>query len=116
MTPSPQPRSQGAALRQARHARVRGIRRRVVAGALALFIATWLLITITLASGHDPALAANAAKAATTSTPATGTSTPATGTSTQSAGTSTSTAGTSTQSSGTSAQSSGTSSLTSSQS
>lgn len=103
MTPSPSARSQGAALRQARHARTRGIRRRVVAGALALFIATWLLITITLASGNDPALAANAAKAAatttSTSTPATTTSTPATGT----------------QSSG-STQSSGTSSLTSSQS
>jgi hypothetical protein len=99
MTPSPSARSQGAALRQARHARVRGIRRRVVAGALALFIATWLLITITLASGNDPALASNAAKA---SAPATVTTTPATVTTTPS--------------SGTSAPSSGTSSLTSSQS
>jgi hypothetical protein len=114
MTPSPSARSQGAALRQARHARVRGIRRRVVAGALALFIATWLLITITLASGNDPALAANAAKAAATSAAATGTQT--TGTSTQSSGASAQTTSTSSQSSSTSAPSSGTSSLTSSQS
>jgi hypothetical protein len=33
------------------------IRRRVTAGAVALFVATWLLITVTLATGHDPVLA-----------------------------------------------------------
>ena len=114
MTPSPSARSQGAAIRQARHARIRGIRRRVIALALALFIATWLLITITLASGHDPALAANAAKVSATSAAATGTSTQAT--STQGSGTSTQGSGTSAQGSGTSSQSSGTSALTSSQS
>jgi hypothetical protein len=74
----------------------------VVAGALALFIATWLLITITLASGNDPALASSAAKATATSAPATVTTT--------------SSSGTTTPGSGTSAPSSGTSSLTSSQS
>jgi hypothetical protein len=45
-------------IRQARIARRRLIRRRVVGGAVALFVATWLLITVTLMSGHDPALAA----------------------------------------------------------
>ncbi len=102
MTASPSDGSQGAALRHARRARVRRIRRRVVASALALFVATWLLITVTLASGHDPALARSAVKASATSTPTTGTSTQATGTSTQNTATS--------------PQSSGTSSLTSSQS
>ncbi|MDQ6836028.1 MAG: hypothetical protein M3016_07550 [Actinomycetota bacterium] len=32
------------------------IRQRVVAGALALFVALWLLIALILVSGHDPAL------------------------------------------------------------
>ena len=45
------------------------IRRRVIAGALSLFVATWLLITLTLVSGHDPALAArHGSSAAKTST------------------------------------------------
>ena len=62
-----------AALRQARAIRTRTIRRRVIAGALSMFVATWLLITLMLVSGHDPALAARqassqatAARAATT--------------------------------------------------
>ena len=33
------------------------IRRRIIAGSVALFVAAWLLITIVLVSGHDPALA-----------------------------------------------------------
>jgi uncharacterized membrane protein YgcG len=46
------------------------IRRRVVAGALALFVATWLLITVILVTGHDPALArqTKSASAQTTTT------------------------------------------------
>ena len=53
-------RARGQALRQARGARVAGIRRRVVASALALFVATWLLIAMLLVTGHDPALASQA--------------------------------------------------------
>ena len=45
-----------ANLKAARRQRARRLRRRVVGGAVALFVATWLLITVTLASGHDPAL------------------------------------------------------------
>lgn len=50
-------RARGQALRSARVARARTIRRRIVAGSLALFVAAWLLITLVLVSGHDPALA-----------------------------------------------------------
>jgi hypothetical protein len=46
-----------ASIRAARAARVRAIRHRVIAGAGALFVATWLLITLILVTGHDPALA-----------------------------------------------------------
>ncbi len=53
-------------IRLARKARVRMIRRRVVAGAVALFVAAWLLIAVVLVSGHDPALASKAAAVATT--------------------------------------------------
>jgi uncharacterized membrane protein YgcG len=59
--------AQAIAIRQARHARVRMIRRRVIAGVVALFIATWLLITVMLVTGHDPALARQSAKATTAS-------------------------------------------------
>ena len=61
-------RARGQALRSARVARARSIRRRIVAGSVALFVAAWLLIAIVLVSGHDPALAK---KAATTSSAAT---------------------------------------------
>lgn len=44
-------------VRQARIARVRTIRRRVIAGSLALFVATWMFITLMLVTGHDPVLA-----------------------------------------------------------
>lgn len=99
MTPSPSDRrARGIAMRQARIARVSGIRHRVVASALALFVATWLLITILLVSGHDPALArtktvATAARSATTTSTST-TSPPTTRTS----GTTTSTPATRTTS------------------
>jgi hypothetical protein len=49
-------------------ARVRTIRRRVVAGAVALFVTVWLLIAITLIYGHDPALAHQAASKTTSAT------------------------------------------------
>lgn len=66
-----QARSQrGLAVRQARDRRTRSLRRVVISGALALFVAAWLLIAIVLVSGHDPALAA---RASTTATPATST-------------------------------------------
>jgi hypothetical protein len=67
MTPiaAPTGRAQGALLRQARMTRVRMIRRRVIAGALALFIATWLLIAMMLVTGHDPALARQTSTATT---------------------------------------------------
>ena len=51
----------GASIRQARRARVRMMRRRIVAGTLALFMAVWLLIAVTLVTGHDPALAKRSA-------------------------------------------------------
>jgi hypothetical protein len=56
-----------------RRARVREIRKRVVAGALALFILVFSGITVQLAAGNDPALSKPTAKATTTtsSTPPT---------------------------------------------
>jgi hypothetical protein len=72
-------------MRRSRLARARMIRRRIVGGAVALFVATWLLIAIVLVSGHDPALAAHRAtttaganSATAASTTATTTATPAT--------------------------------------
>jgi cytoskeletal protein RodZ len=50
-------RARGQALRGARLARARRIRQRIIAGALTVFVAAWLLITLVLVSGHDPALA-----------------------------------------------------------
>ena len=44
------------------------IRRRVAGGAGALFVALFLLITVRLASGHDPALAKTAAATASAQT------------------------------------------------
>lgn len=68
------PRERGAAIRSARAARVRAIRRRVVGGGVALFVAVWLLIAVVLVSGHDPALAAR--KTARVSSPSTNVSSP----------------------------------------
>jgi len=47
----------GIKLREARRARVRRIRGRVIGGSVALFIALWMLITVVLVTGNDPALA-----------------------------------------------------------
>lgn len=58
--------------RGARLARARTLRRRVISGAVALFVAAWLLIALVLVSGHDPALSRQTASvAASGSTPAT---------------------------------------------
>lgn len=88
--------------------RTRLIRSRVVTGAVALFVAVWLAIAITLISGNDPALSRNRTTASVTTTTAT---TTAAATTTSSSGTSRS--GTSSSGSGTS---SGTSSVTTHQS
>src|SRR5689334_16513956 len=56
-------------LRQARAGRTRMLRRRVIAGAVALFIAAWLVIGLILVSGHDPALAAHASTTTQSSSP-----------------------------------------------
>jgi hypothetical protein len=100
------------AIRQTRRARVRTIRRRVIAGALALFVATWLLITLMLVTGHDPALASQTTTAQTTSAQSSNTGT--SGGTSSSTGISSNT-GTSTNT-GTSSSSTGTSSVTSRQS
>lgn len=102
--------AEAIAIRQARHARVRIIRQRVIAGVVALFIATWLLITVMLVTGHDPALArqsGNAAAATTTTSSVSSSSSTSTG------ATSTNTGG---QSSAGTQSSGGTSSVSSSQS
>ena len=61
----------GIRLREERRARVRRIRARVIGGSVALFLAVWMLITVVLVTGNDPALArktvTQAATAATTS-------------------------------------------------
>jgi hypothetical protein len=69
--------TQAGAIREARAIRIRAIRRRVLAGALSLFVATWLLITLMLVSGHDPVLAARVSSTKT----ATGSANTATGSS-----------------------------------
>ena len=110
-------RARGPALRQARMMRTRMIRRRVIAAALSLFVATWLLITIMLVSGHDPALAAHrTSSAAQTSTA--GQTTTATGDTgdTGDTGATTSTAGTTSTTSQATASSGTTSSVTTQQS
>lgn len=47
----------GIRIREARRARVRRIRARVIGGSVALFLAVWMVITVVLVTGHDPALA-----------------------------------------------------------
>jgi hypothetical protein len=66
-------RVRGQAIRSARLARARTLRRRIIAGAVALFVASWLLITLVLVSGHDPALAKNSSATTVASTPSTST-------------------------------------------
>jgi small neutral amino acid transporter SnatA (MarC family) len=56
-----------------RRRRAQLIRGRVVAGAVALFVAVFGGITAQLASGHDPALATSKSKSATTTTTTTNT-------------------------------------------
>ena len=124
MTPSPsERRAHGIAVRQARLARVSAIRRRAMASALALFVATWLLITMLLVTGHDPALArtkarSTASSAATTSTASNGgTTTAATTTATTTTASQTTASQTASSSGGSGASSSSSpSALTSSQS
>jgi hypothetical protein len=57
--------------------RVHNLRRRLVAGAVALFVVLFGGITVQLASGHDPALSSTSTKAGVTeqSTPSTPAST-----------------------------------------
>lgn len=111
-------RARGQALRAERAARARTIRRRVISGAVALFVAAWLMITLVLVSGHDPALARKASTASSATTVA---STPSTTTTTSSSGsTGSSSTSNSSSSSGISSASSsnnsGVSSVTTSQS
>lgn len=87
-------RARGQALRNARVARARTIRRRIIAGSLALFVAAWLLITLVLISGHDPALAKKAS-ASSSSSGTTVASTPSSSTSDTSGSTSSDTSGSS---------------------
>ncbi|MBV9413468.1 MAG: hypothetical protein JO363_00665 [Solirubrobacterales bacterium] len=110
-------RARGQALRSARVARARSIRRRIIAGSLALFVAAWLLITLVLVSGHDPALAKKSS-AGSSSSGTTVASTPTSGTSATSGSTSSDTSGSTSSSTGSSSSSSGgsVSSLTTSQS
>jgi len=111
-------RARGQALRSARAARARTIRRRVISGAVALFVAAWLMITLLLVSGRDPALASRTSKTSSATTVA---SNPTVTTSTS--GSTGSTSSTSAQSNGSSSSSSsstsnggGVSSVTTSQS
>ena len=60
------PHPSGPAIRAARKRRVRAIRHWVVAGAVTLFVAVWLLIAVVLVSGHDPALSKTSSAAAST--------------------------------------------------
>jgi hypothetical protein len=67
-------RARAQAMRQARLGRVRLIRRRIVAGSVALFVAAWLLITILMVTGHDPALSKSTAASVASSSGSTGSS------------------------------------------
>jgi hypothetical protein len=58
----------GIKLREARLARLRRIRARVIGGSVALFLAVWMLITVVLVTGHDPALARKTLTQAATAT------------------------------------------------
>jgi hypothetical protein len=110
----------GIKIREARRARVRMIRARVVGGSVALFLAVWSLIAVVLITGHDPALArkpAAATTAADTSTTAADSAT-TTGTTTSASAVTTTTptsSGATSSSTGSSADSAG-SAVTSSQS
>ena len=112
-------RARGQALRNARVARARTIRRRAISAAIAVFVAAWLMIAIVLISGRDPALASHTSTASTGTTVAS--SPTATTTSSGSTGSTGSTSSQSTDSSSSSSSSSastgsGVSSVTTSQS
>jgi len=100
-------RTRGPAIRQAHLARVRMIRRRVIAGAVSLFVATWLLIAIMLVTGHDPALSASSAAVVSGDAATTGGQASSGATSGEATGTSGSDSGTSTPGSSTTAANSG---------
>lgn len=117
-TDVPDPAARGAFIRTARLARVRTIRRRVVGGAVALFVAMWMLIAVTLISGHDPALAKRSVSSSASS--GSGTTSTLTSSGTASSGSSTSSTSSgdtgSSTSSGSGSSSSGLGSVTTSQS
>jgi cytoskeletal protein RodZ len=106
-------RARGQAIRQSRLARARTLRRRIIAGAVALFVASWLLITIVLVSGHDPALAKNASATTAASTQSSSASTGTSDTSSSQNSGSSSSSGETSSNNGSSA---GASSVTTSQS
>jgi cytoskeletal protein RodZ len=113
MTPNrvPGPRGQASSgLQKAWIARVHMIRRRVITGSVALFVAVWMLIALMLVTGHDPALARQ--RTASVRSAPTTTATPSTTASSTTTASSPSTSS-STSSSG---SSSGVSAVTSSQS
>lgn len=58
----------GLKIRQARRARVRLLRSRVIGAAVGLFMVVWSLIAVVLVTGHDPALAHKASTTATATT------------------------------------------------
>ena len=107
-------RARGQALRAGRIARARKIRRRVISGAVALFVAAWLMITFVLISGHDPALASKASSTSSANTVASTPST-ATATTTTTSGSASSNSSSSSSSTGSSSNS-GVGSVTTSQS
>jgi uncharacterized membrane protein YgcG len=100
---------------EARARRIRMIRRRVIAGALALFVATWVFITLQLVTGHDPALAKSSTTSAVTPSSSPSASPSSSGVS-STALTGNSSSGTSSSGSGTSSSGSGSSSGNSSSS
>jgi hypothetical protein len=65
----PDPRQQPAEARRAREQRIRDLRRRVAAVAVALFVAAWGGLYVQLVSGHDPALAGEVAPVAQSADP-----------------------------------------------
>lgn len=111
-------RAPGAPIRAARLARVRMIRRRVITGAVGLFVAVWMLIAVTLVTGHDPALAKRSSAAASSgsSTTATPTSSGSSSSGTSDTSSSSSDAGSSTSSASNGSSTSGLSAVTTSQS
>ncbi len=67
MSETTDPRQQAAGKRRAREERIRRLRMRIAAVAIALFVAVWTGLYVQLVSGHDPALASEAGTVATQS-------------------------------------------------